>query len=470
MKSAINFHLTDLCNSHCKHCFVKKENNQLNIDQLKKIVDMVCYHNIISDFKIDKINLAGGEPMLYKDILELINYISLKNIQCSIITNGTLLTKKFIDSVVGKLYMIGISIDGITDETNKNLGRKSIEDIVEICKFIKEKEIKLKINVCVSRQNINENFYVFLKKINPNRIKLLQMIPFNDESKADCITLDEFNCFCKALQEFNPVCETNEFISSEYIIIDSKGAMSLNNYHDSSNDVLNVNSHVFSKMIDFYFKLSYEEIAKLNKTESDKKYYLSITKEKSGNIYPLGVIHGRFQCLHYGHIEYILSGLSRCKHLIIGITNCYPNIVNKIDSVDENRFKDESNPFSYYERMIMIKNSLLDEKIASTQFDIVPFPIEKEEDILYFAPKNAIYFMTIYDEWGKNKKEKLERLGLNVEVMWKKDISKKPTCATLIRKMIADQENTWLKMVPPAVSEFILDNSLDQRIRESIQK
>jgi cytidyltransferase-like protein len=420
---------------------------------------------MISNFKIDKINLAGGEPMLYENILELINYISSKNIPCSIITNGTLLTNNFIDNVVDKLYMIGISIDGIKDETNKELGRTIIKNTDEICGYIKEKGIKLKINVCVSRENLNENFYDFFKKIKPDRIKLLQMIPYKDESKVDSITVDEFTVFCNKLLDFKPVCEPNEFISSEYIIIDSKGGMSLNNYHNSINDILSVSSDVFSKMIDFYYKLSYPDIAALEQTKSDEKYYLSLTKEKLEYIYPLGVVHGRFQCLHYGHIEYILSALSRCKHLVIGITNFYPAI-NETDNADKNRFRPESNPFSYYERMMMIKNSLLDEGIDLSQFEIVPFPIEKEEAIPYFAPRDAVYFMTIYDEWGNRKKEKLKKLGLNVEVMWEKDISEKPACATMIRKMILDNDNTWLKMVPNEVSKYILENSLTQKIKD----
>ncbi|MDR2410889.1 MAG: viperin family antiviral radical SAM protein [Bacteroidales bacterium] len=470
MKNAINFHLTDACNAHCIHCFVKKENKQLNIHQLKRIVDMLCYHNVISNFKIDKINLAGGEPMLHKDLLELIDYISLKNIQCSIITNGSLLNRKFIDSVVGKLYMIGISIDGTTEKTNDKLGRITIKNIINICEYIKEKGIILKINVCVSRQNVNENFYDFFLKINPDRIKLLQMIPYNIKSKADCITIDEFNLFCAKLLAFSPVCETNEFLASEYIIIDSKGTLSLNNYHNSINNVLRINSDVFSKMIDFYSKLSYQEIAELGQTKIDEIYYLSLTRGKPERFYPLGIIHGRFQCLHYGHIEYLLSGFARCKHLVIGITHCYPTMTAESDRADENRFKAESNPFSFYERMIMIRNSLLDENIDASQFDIVPFPIEKEEDIFYFAPKEAVCFITIYDKWGNRKKEKLNKLGLHIEIMWEKDISMKPACATIIRNMIVNQNDAWLKMVPAAVSKYILENSLIQKIKENMQK
>ena len=36
---------------------------------------------------------------------------------------------------------------------------------------------------------------------------------------------------------------------------------------------------------------------------------------------PIGVIHGRFQMLHHGHMEYLLAGKKRCQRLIIGISN-----------------------------------------------------------------------------------------------------------------------------------------------------
>ena len=36
---------------------------------------------------------------------------------------------------------------------------------------------------------------------------------------------------------------------------------------------------------------------------------------------PIGVIHGRFQMLHLGHMEYLLAGKARCERLIIGISN-----------------------------------------------------------------------------------------------------------------------------------------------------
>ena len=40
-----------------------------------------------------------------------------------------------------------------------------------------------------------------------------------------------------------------------------------------------------------------------------------------------GMVHGRFQPFHVGHLEYALTALHRCEHLIVGITNPDPSLV-----------------------------------------------------------------------------------------------------------------------------------------------
>ena len=71
----------------------------------------------------------------------------------------------------------------------------------------------------------------------------------------------------------------------------------------------------------------------------------------------LGVIHGRFQGLHLGHMEYLLAGAARCRHLLVGITNLSRTGTGGADSCPSGRM---DNPFTYYERMAMVRDSLMD--------------------------------------------------------------------------------------------------------------
>ena len=178
----------------------------------------------------------------------------------------------------------------------------------------------------------------------------------------------------------------------------------------------------------------------------------------------IGIIHGRFQGLHIGHIEYLLSGLERCDKLIIGICNPDPS-QTAYSKENPHRSQDKSNPFTYFERTEMIRDSLLELGIERSRFEIVPFPINYPQKIKYYVPKNATYFITIYDDWGYAKKKELESLGYDVEVMWNKPINEKPTSGTEVRdKIFHDKE--WKHLVPEAVYNYIIINKLDKRIKD----
>lgn len=179
----------------------------------------------------------------------------------------------------------------------------------------------------------------------------------------------------------------------------------------------------------------------------------------------IGVIHGRFQQLHNGHMEYLLAGKSRCNRLIIGITNYTGNSSNqRITNIDSHRLTSDANPFTYFERMEMIIIAMEEAGICRDEFEIVPFPIETPEIIFNFVPKSAIFYMTIYDEWGRDKKRVLLELGVKVDVMWERSETQKPISGSLVREKIKKYES-WELLVPNAVFKYIKKNNLEERIR-----
>lgn len=176
-----------------------------------------------------------------------------------------------------------------------------------------------------------------------------------------------------------------------------------------------------------------------------------------------GVVHGRFQLLHNDHIRYIMTGKERCDHLIIGI--CNPDMYSVKYSVENpHRSTKEANPFTYYERYQMIKGTLVDMGVEAESFDIIPFPINIPELIFNYSVRSANYYITIYDAWGRKKKEILESLGCRVEVLWDVSSENKGISATDVRRLISEKKE-WKSYVPKYVYNFIIENHLDQRIR-----
>lgn len=176
-----------------------------------------------------------------------------------------------------------------------------------------------------------------------------------------------------------------------------------------------------------------------------------------------GVVHGRFQVLHLKHMEYILAAKMRCNKLYIGLTN--PDGRHTRGSVnDENRGTKSANPLSYYERCQMIRGALREFGVSENEYEIIPFPISFPEYILQYAPKDAVYYMGLFDEWDEEKYKILRSLGLQVEVLWRKSLDEKGVSASWVRSCIAtDQE--WAHLVPRSVYAYLTENGLDKRIK-----
>ena len=120
--------------------------------------------------------------------------------------------------------------------------------------------------------------------------------------------------------------------------------------------------------------------------------------------YDLVAISGRFHPFHLEHLEYALKTLALGKFLYVGITNPDPS-TQKADQKSSHRHLANENPFQYYERLEMIKLSLLEAGISEKRFSIVPCPMHQPEKLRAYMPKSAIQFITVYDEepWGNRK-------------------------------------------------------------------
>ncbi len=183
----------------------------------------------------------------------------------------------------------------------------------------------------------------------------------------------------------------------------------------------------------------------------------------------VGVIHGRFQLLHNDHMKYLLAGKERCEHLIIGI--CNPEVdLTKYTDANPHRSKKSSNPLTYFERMECIKYSMIEAGVKQEEFDIVPFPINFPDKIFNYAPLDAKYYMTIYDEWGEEKLKSLQNdLKLDVEVLWRVTLENKGISASDVRKCIQEGKE-WKQFVPKFVYHYIKEHSLDQRIKSFLDE
>lgn len=182
------------------------------------------------------------------------------------------------------------------------------------------------------------------------------------------------------------------------------------------------------------------------------------------NRYDVGVIHGRFQVLHNDHLKYILAGKALCKHLVVGITNADPSQI-KDEPSDPNRSDLTANPLTYYERYWMIRSSLTEANLSMEDFSVVPLPINSPENYKYYVPMKAVFFLSIYDDWGLQKKKYFESLSLNVHVLRKVKPREKGISGSEVRRRMADGLQ-WEHLVPGSVALLLKEWKIPQRLRD----
>ena len=176
-----------------------------------------------------------------------------------------------------------------------------------------------------------------------------------------------------------------------------------------------------------------------------------------------GVIHGRFQVLHNDHLAYLLAGMALCRHLVVGITNPDPFLTRE-DSADPKRSCPAANPLTYFERYVMLRAVFEEAGIEPSRYSVVPFPVNMLELYKYYVPLDALFFLSIYDDWGKRKLAYFTSLGLATHVLRDVAPAQKGLSAADIRRRMARNE-FWEGLVPPAVAKLMKKWDIPGRLR-----
>jgi len=177
----------------------------------------------------------------------------------------------------------------------------------------------------------------------------------------------------------------------------------------------------------------------------------------------IGVIHGRFQILHNDHLAYLLAGKKECDHLVVGITNP-DSCLTRGEEADPARSDPAANPLSFYERMLLVKCCLVDAGLREEDFSITPFPVNFPDLYGSYVPMDAVFFLTIYDDWGRRKLEYFRSQGLRTHVLWECSPESKGLSGAQIRQAMIRGE-PWEHMVPESTAMLCRAWNIPERVR-----
>lgn len=176
--------LTNRCNVNCLYCHhdgMVKSKDEMTADELYTI----C--KIAKKIGVRKIRLSGGEPLLKKDIVEIVEKIaSLEFKDISMTTNGILLEKYAQELKDAGLDRVNVSLDTLNRETFEFITKKDyLEDAKRgILKAVEVGLYPVKINMVIMKdinQDEIDDMFEFCKE---NGI-VLQLIELIESENCD---------------------------------------------------------------------------------------------------------------------------------------------------------------------------------------------------------------------------------------------------------------------------------------------
>lgn len=145
----LQFSVTNRCNLKCRYCYAKyyeRKQKDLPKSEIFKIIDGAYSIGTV------RINLVGGEPLIRRDIGEIISYIHDKGIECALTSNGFLVAEKIEE--IKKLDSLCLSLDGDEEANDYNRGTGSFNKLMEAINIAKKYKIKIQIATVLTVQSI----------------------------------------------------------------------------------------------------------------------------------------------------------------------------------------------------------------------------------------------------------------------------------------------------------------------------
>lgn len=178
----------------------------------------------------------------------------------------------------------------------------------------------------------------------------------------------------------------------------------------------------------------------------------------------LSCVTGRFQPVHLQHLELFLEALARSERLIVAITNPDPG-TREERAESAHRHLPEANPFTYYERLRLVRAALSGAGVADASVDVVPFPIHHPAAWPHYVPLIAAQLVRVYSPWEEAKARELEAAGYPVRVLPGDERSR--LSGTEVRRALREG-GPWRGMLPgavvPLVERFVAERPLAERL------
>jgi len=183
------FHLTTRCNLKCPHCYVASEMADLTHPAKEELPPYLLFRLIdeFSEHNGKTVTFSGGEPLLYPQFKDAVEYAASKGLETEILTNGTLIDKEWAALFADKKISVQISLDGSTAVIHDTIrGKGNFDKAVRGIKYLQDAGMKKRITLCttIMKQNLHD-LPAIISLANNLEITKIRFLPLRKVGSAE---------------------------------------------------------------------------------------------------------------------------------------------------------------------------------------------------------------------------------------------------------------------------------------------
>lgn len=168
----IQINLTNACNFRCSHCYLSAGMGKLYFLDKEKVFSAVDQISKIS--LIDSIVISGGEPLLFPDLVAVLEKLSVYHL--ILFTNGSLLSDENASTLLSYVDEVQISLEGITKPFFESVrGEGNYERILHAIDLVKKSGKKLTLAITIlpsTLQDVRANLLSFVRSLKYDNIEI----------------------------------------------------------------------------------------------------------------------------------------------------------------------------------------------------------------------------------------------------------------------------------------------------------
>lgn len=188
----VKLEITNLCNLKCIHCIAnsgKMLQNELSKKEIFTLINRCVQIGVIN------FGIVGGEPLLRKDIFEIIDYAVEKGLRVTLSTNAILVDEAIAERIAkSKIIGVAVSVDGLGKVHDQFRGVPgAFEKTITGIKNLQKKGVKVNITTVVSKHNLHQlgKIVDFIAEMCVNSYMVNEFLSAGRGKQSDWLSLSE---------------------------------------------------------------------------------------------------------------------------------------------------------------------------------------------------------------------------------------------------------------------------------------